>query len=59
MPAHKDIQCSQAPEKIWLCGAVNPMPHADKPTPSDLNVELLTGHDCQQLCGCRVSAGFV
>lgn len=59
MLIHEDIQCGQAPQEIWLCGAVNSMPHADKPTASDLNVELLTSHDSQQLCGCREPAGFV
>lgn len=47
MLIHEDVQRSQAPQEIWRFGPVNAMPHTDKPTASDLNVELLTSHDCQ------------
>ena len=48
---HKDVECGQAAQQIWLLGCVDPMPNSDEAAVLDLNVKLLTGHDRQQLRG--------
>ena len=48
---HKDVECCQASQEIRLLGRVNAIPDTNKAAVLDLHVELLTGHDFEQLLG--------
>ncbi len=58
MSAHKDVERCQAAQQIWFLGGVDAMPDANEGATFHLDVELLTGHDCQQLRGGGKSAGL-
>src|SRR5262249_23690078 len=59
MPAHKYVECCQAPQQVWLPRRVDPVPDADQSAILDLNVELLTSDDRRQLRGGGESAGLL
>jgi hypothetical protein len=48
---HKDVECGQAAQQIWLLCCVDAVPNSDEAAVLELNVKLLTGHDRQQLRG--------
>jgi hypothetical protein len=49
---HEEIKRGQSADEIWLGSAVHAPPHADETAVSNLNIQLLTRHDCQQLSSC-------
>ncbi len=56
---HNDVQCSQAAQQIWLLGRIDAVPNTQEFTLFDLHIELLTSHDCQELCGSGKSTGIL
>ena len=56
---YKDVECGQAAQQIWLLGCIDPVPNTNETTIFDLNVELLTGHSSQQLCGSSETASLL
>jgi hypothetical protein len=49
---HEEIKRGQPADEVWLGSAVHAPPYADETAVSNLNIQLLTRHDCQQLSSC-------
>ncbi|WP_041299365.1 hypothetical protein [Mycobacterium ulcerans] len=58
-PAHEYVECGQAAQQIRFLGRVDAMPYPHQAAVSDPNIELLAGHDRQQLRGRGEPAGFL